>query len=169
LGLRTERLYDRFNARDMEKLLAAMQEEVNVVSANDISDFGVENDAVWGILLAGSNNNTIRGSTIQRNGYAGIEVFGSSNNTIRANIANANGVYGILIFNSSSGHLIQGNQAFGNIAGIVVESRNGNVIKRYTALDNITDLADFNLDPGCQNVWKNNTFVTKDGTIACIE
>ena len=70
-----------------------------------------------GISLINSNNNTIRGNTVNNNHRDGLYLFGGGNNNISNNIVSYNNEYGILLEYSSDNIFLENNVSYNNYHG----------------------------------------------------
>jgi len=107
----------------------------NLIETNVVTDTGGYGVAMWR-----ARNCVIRGNNVTRN-QAGITLTDESkNNLIDGNTISHSGGNGIAIRENSSGNIVKGNVAIGNGDGV----------------------STFDLfDSGTNNVWQNNTYITK--------
>jgi len=112
-------------------------------NSNTVITSTSDNNTGGGILLAGGHDNIAIANTASGNAFEGIGLYsdianGPTNDIVRANHTDRNGSYGIHIGPTSGGNLIQANKAHGNT---------------------LFDLDDEN--SGCDsNTWKSNSFNT---------
>lgn len=137
-------------------------------SNNNVIDENVINDNGVGVTVLDSDDNVIASNDISRNhpqgGVNGLLVIGSNNNTIRGNSTNDHPQGSGIIVNSGNNNTILENTANGNNIGIELGSGvSGNVIRRNMANNRLFDLRDGDVQPLssiCNDLWRNNTFVT---------
>jgi parallel beta-helix repeat protein len=107
----------------------------NLIEANLVT-----NSNGYGIGMWEASNCVVKGNNVTRNGVGIMLVDGSQNNTITSNIVTHSEGNGIAIGGNSSHNVVRGNIALGNGDGF-----------------HTFDL----LDSALNNIWQNNTYVTK--------
>lgn len=112
----------------------------NIIKNNNIYN----GDAGTGILLNGSNDNTIAANNITDNEF-GIYISSSNGNNITENIATKND-YGILLSNSRNNTVLGNNASFNTGKGIGLEGSTNNMLKRNSMSGN-----GYNFDVGGEN------------------
>jgi parallel beta-helix repeat protein len=106
----------------------------NLIEANVVTDGG------YGIAMWRARNCVIRGNNVTRNGVGITLTDASENNIIDGNTVTHSGGNGVAVEGNSSNNIVEQNVAIGNGDGV-----------------STFDL----LDSSVNNVWQNNTYVTK--------